>query len=123
MSGKLKFSKEIILITIEQYKKGIKSMAQLSAELDVSLTTISHWIRNYESIGITSLDCKPRNNSYSSYFKSIVIQSYLNDEGSHRDLAKKYQISSHRVINNWGSKYNRDIEIKDYNPKGYVLSG
>lgn len=120
MGRKPKHSKEIKLLAIEQYKKGIKSTGELSDELDVSLTTIGDWIRNYESIGETSLIHRSQNNSYSVDFKIEVIKAYINGEGSYRDLSKKYQISSDSLIVNWVSKYNRDIEIKDYNPKGYV---
>lgn len=120
MGRKPKHSKETKLLAINQYQQGTKSMCELSNDLDVSFSTITRWIRNYESIGESAFDYKARNKSYSKEFKLQVIKSYLNDEGSYMDIAKKYQINSDSMVVNWVSKYNRDIEIKDYNPKGYV---
>lgn len=120
MGRKPKHNKETKLLAINQYQQGTKSMCELSNDLDVSFSTITRWIRNYESIGESAFDYKARNKSYSKEFKLQVIKSYLNDEGSYMDIAKKYQINSDSMVVNWVSKYNRDIEIKDYNPKGYV---
>jgi len=71
-------------------------------------------------MGEKAFDEKPRNQAYTREFKTEVIKSYLEGEGSYENLAKKYQITSHTLISNWVSKYNRHNEIKAYDPKGYV---
>jgi len=120
MGRKPKLDKETMLSAINEYQSGTKGIFELSNELNVSITSIYRWVINYESIGDSSLRHSLRNNSYSSDFKIEVIKAYLNGEGSYRDLARKYQIPSKETIRIWVSKYNRDIKIKDYNPKGYV---
>ncbi len=120
MGRKQKYSKETKLQAIHQYQSGIKSKLEIAEVLGCEITAIRQWIRNYESIGETSFDDKPRNQTYSTLFKQKVIKAYLDGEGSYRDLAKQYQIPSEVTIINWVSKYNRHKEIKAYDPKGYV---
>lgn len=120
MGRKPKYSKQIKLIAIKQYQEGIASIKQIAYELNTGETTIRSWIRNYESIGESALIHRPRNSSYPINFKMKVIKSYLNGEGSYGDIAIKYQIPAKSTVINWVSKYNRDIKIEDYNPKGYI---
>lgn len=120
MGRKQKFSKDIKLLAIKQYYDGIKTINELSDELLVSKISLYEWIRNYESMGESAFNTRKRNSSYSFEFKLEVIKAYLNGEGSYPELAKNYKIPSKTIIIQWVSKYNRDIKIKDYNPKGYV---
>ncbi|NLB49128.1 MAG: transposase [Erysipelotrichia bacterium] len=120
MGRKQKHSKEVKLLAIKQYQEGIKTTLELMKELDVSDAALRAWIKKYETLGENAFDDKPKNRSYDKMFKLKVIMAYLNGEGSYLELATKYDISSKTVLQHWVSKYNRDIEIKDYNPKGYV---
>lgn len=120
MGRKQKYSKETKLLVVNQYTKGVKSLGELKNELDCHHSAILTWVRNYNSIGESAFDDKPRNKAYSKAFKSEVIKAYLNGEGSSEDIARKYQIASTSIILNWVSKYNRHNEIKAYDPKGYV---
>lgn len=120
MSRASRFSKETKIRAIKEYQSGKKSKLEIAKELNSGLTTINRWIRNYESIGKTAFDEKPRNRAYSKAFKAEVIQVYLDGEGSYQELAKRYQITSDRMIGHWVSKYNRHNEIKTYDPKGTV---
>ena len=120
MGRKQKYSKETKLLAIHQYQTGIKSKLEIASLLGCSSKSIVAWIRNYESMGEKAFDEKPRNQTYTGEFKTEVIKAYLEGEGSYESLAKKYQITSHTLISNWVSKYNRHNEIKAYDPKGYV---
>lgn len=120
MGRKQKYSKEIKLVAIKQYQTGIKSLQEIANELACDKSSIRSWIRNYESMGETSFDDKPRNRTYRASLKAEVIKAYMNGEGSYQDIASKYQVPSHQVVINWVSKYNRHNEIKAYDPKGYV---
>ncbi|HHU60277.1 TPA: transposase [bacterium] len=120
MGRKPKQSKEIKLITIEQYHSGTKTVGEIAEDLNVSQITIYSWIKKFESFGESTFDYFKKNSSYTAEFKLQVINAYLNGEGSYSDLAIKYQIPSYSTLKRWVIKYNRDIKIKDYNPKGYV---
>ena len=120
MSRTSRFSKEIKLKAIKEYQNGIKLSVDLSHELGCNSSTIRDWIRNYDSMGESAFDKKPRNKAYSKELKTRVIKAYLNGEGSYKTLAAIYQIPSNRIIGAWVSKYNRHNEIKAYDPKGSV---
>ncbi len=120
MGRKSKYSKDTKLLAIHQYQNGLKSKSELANELDCHLKSVDQWIRNYESIGESAFNDKPRNQAYSLALKFNIINAYLNGEGSYRDIASKYQLPSHQMIIKWVSKYNRHNEIKAYDPKGYV---
>ena len=98
MSRASRFSKETKIRAIKEYQSGKKSKLEIAKELNSGLTTINRWIRNYESIGKTAFDEKPRNRAYSKAFKAEVIQAYLDGEGSYQELAKRYQITSDKII-------------------------
>lgn len=120
MGRKSKYNKETKLLAIHQYQNGLKSKSVLAKELDCHLKSIDQWIINYESMGESAFNDKPRNQAYSQALKFEIINAYLNGEGSFRDIASKYQLPSYQMIIKWVSKYNRHNEIKAYDPKGYV---
>jgi len=120
MSRTSKFSKETKLNAIKEYQSGNKSKREIANELGCEITCIVRWLKSYESMGVKAFDDKPRNRAYSKELKTRVIKAYLDGEGSYLELAKQFQISSHRLILSWVSKYNRHNEIKAYDPKGYV---
>lgn len=120
MGRKQKHSKEVKLLAIRQIKEGSKPINQISEELDVYRKTIYRWISSYDSIGESAFDEKPRNKTYSKELKIEAIKAYLEGEGSYLEIAAKYKLTADSVLVNWVSKYNRDTEIKEYNPKGYV---
>lgn len=67
---------------------------------------ILEWSKNYSVNGHTVFDNKRTNNKYSKEFKKMVVQEYLQDYGSSRDLALKYGILDHSTVLNWINKYN-----------------
>ena len=50
----------------------------------------------------------------------MCVEAVLSGEGSINDITAKYNISSHSVLSSWISRYNANIELKDYNLKGEV---
>ncbi len=120
MGRQSKFSKEEKLKIVKDYLAGNISIKKKAYDLDLHPTVIRQWIYNYESMGEKALDDKPRNKTYTKQFKEKVIKAYLNEEGSHQDIAKQYKITTPSLVRSWIMKYNRHNEIKTYNPKGYV---
>jgi len=120
MGRKAKFSKEIKLKAINDYKSGHKSMINIAFDLGCNESTVRTWINLYNSIGESAFDNKPRNKSYSKELKATAINDYLEGYGSLRDIAKKYNIYSYVTLRNWIMMYNSHKEIKDYNPRGDV---
>ena len=67
-----------------------------------------------------------RNKKYSKEMKETAVQAYLKGEGSTREIAKKYGISCHRVLQDWIKWYNGHKEIKERRVAGteiYMTKG
>lgn len=122
MGRKKKFSREVMLQAISDFKKGKKSILQLSNALQCHVKTIDHWIKSAESRGEEAILESSRNKTYSKELKKQVIDEYLNGQGSFHDLAYKYKITSHSVVRRWVLHYNDGIEIRDYDPKPEVYA-
>lgn len=124
MGRKAKYSKELKLKIVKRYLKG-ESASSLANEYGMSYSMrreIMKWVRRYESNGESSFDNPSVNNSYSKELKQQVITDYLNGVDSFEGLANKYNVSAVEIVRQWVIKYNKGIEIKDYNPKGDVYT-
>jgi transposase-like protein len=122
MGRKRKFTKEVVLQTIDNYTQGKQGITQISNDLSCDKTTVEFWIKKVASQGETSLLESNRNKAYSKELKMQVISDYLNGKGSLNDLTFKYEISSKSIVRNWIFNYNNGIEIQDYNPKHEVYT-
>ena len=62
-----------------------------------------------------------KNKKYSKEQKMQAVQSYLNGEGSLREICKKYKISDKHILQNWILWYNGHREFKERsNAKGEI---
>ena len=124
MGRKAKYSKELKLEIVKRYLKG-EAAISLANEYGMSKrgpAIIRIWTNKYNLLGEKAFDNLSYNKSYSIELKQQVINDYLNGFESLEGLTNKYNISSHSIVINWLKKYNRGIEIKDYNPKGDVYT-
>lgn len=122
MGRKRRFTQEVMLQAINDYKAGRKSISQISNDLECSDFSIRSWIQTHDSLGETALLENNRNRAYTKEFKMQVISDYLSGKGSATYLSNKYNISSSSIVTNWIFNYNNGIEIKDYNPKHEVYT-
>ena len=83
---------------------------------------IYQWIARYRIMKDKAFDSSLRNKEYSKELKLTVIKEYLSGYISYDELAAKYSISASSIVKKWVKKYNKGIEIKDYNPKGDVYT-
>lgn len=122
MSRKAKYSKEFKINIVKQYIKG-KPASTLAREYNIPRThLISRWVHKYMALGDGAFYTSSSNKAYSKEFKLKVIKEYLNGHGTYEDLANKYDISTDTIVSNWVKKYNKGIEILNYNPKGDVYT-
>lgn len=124
MERKAKYSKELKLTIIKRYLKG-ESASALANEYSMSKradTKIREWTHRYEALGEKGFDTSFKNKTYSKELKEKVIKEYLTGGISYDDLANKYNISTHEIVRCWVIKYNKGIEIKDYDPKSEVYT-
>ena len=79
------------------YKRGETSQKAKAKKHSVSQRAFQDWIRRYETFGAEGFE-NTGNRKYSSELKESAVQAYLNGEGSHAEICKKYGISSRGVL-------------------------
>ena len=124
MGRKIKYSKGLKLEIVKRYLKG-ESASSLANEYGMPKSmaeNIIHWARRFETMGECGFDYSKTNNSYSKDLKVKIINEYLSGVDSLGGLANKYKISTPEIVRRWIIKYNKGIEIKDYDPKGDVYT-
>ena len=102
---------EEIIHSVERYQRGETSQGAEAKRLGVSKQTFQDWIRKYETFG-EKVFRRTEKRRYSKELKLSAVQAYLNGEGSHAAICKKYGISSRKqcetglrcimVIRNYG---------------------
>jgi len=112
-----KHSKKTMINACEEYFSGKGSYDSIAKSLNVESTTIKRWCLKYEAHGSIAFEVKIKKNSYTKEFKMAIINEYLLENISFRDLGAKYNLSD-GMINKWLNMYYNGIEIKTYNLKG-----
>lgn len=119
MGRKAKYTYEQKLKACTEYLSGKKSTSQIVQELQMGKqgkVKVVLWAKMYRAYGAESLKDKTRNSKYTKEFKQKVVEEYLAGKGSLHELVIKYGIRSDSQIRQWISKYNRNEELKDYDP-------
>lgn len=121
MSIKSKVSTDIKVQAVEDYLKGIKSLSEISNELNIYKSAISAWVRKYKTFGKEGLLNKGYNTSYSAQLKTQAVIDYLDGKGSLDDICIKYKISDIGILQQWIKKYNGHKIFKSHSTKGDKL--
>ena len=120
-----KISKEEIIKAVERYKRGETSQKAEAKKQGVSHQTFQDWIRRYETFGSDGFG-NTGNRQYPSALKESAVKAYLNGEGSHAEICKKYGISSRTQLRNWIKVYNGHRELRPSRGRGsdiYMTKG
>lgn len=124
MGRKAKYSKEFKLEIVKRYLNG-ESPTALVTEYNMKPSMkrrILKWAKKYGIFGERAFEETTKNRAYSKELKEKVIKEYLEGGEALEDLSIKYNIPSESIVINWISKYNKGIEIKEYNSKGDVYT-
>lgn len=121
MSRKSKVSTEIKVQAVEDYLRDIKSLSEISNELNIYKSAISAWVRKYKTFGKEGLLNKGYNTSYSAQLKTQAVIDYLDGKGSLDDICIKYKISDIGILQQWIKKYNGHKIFKSHSTKGDKL--
>lgn len=122
MGRKSKYTIEQKVKAVLDYKTGKRGKSQICNDLGLykSGTNLYAWLHIYDEYGESGFLHKRRNKSYSKELKEAAINDYLSGKGSYQEIARKYEIKSHSILERWVSKYNGYEKLKDYDPKGEV---
>lgn len=108
------------LTIIKKYLSGEGSYESLARAYGIGITTLFGWVQRYKEQGVAGFCRTAGNAHYSKEFKTMCVEAVLNGEGSVDDIVAKYNISDRSVLRRWILKYNANMELKDYEPKGEV---
>lgn len=118
--AKNKYSIELKIEIAKAYLDGKGSYYSLAHKYNVGRKSVEVWVQKYREHGESAFYKKPGNAKYSSEFKMMCVEKVLSGVGSVDDIVAKYNISARSVLLSWISKYNANIELKNYDPKREV---
>ena len=118
--SKRKHDTSWMLNLVYEYLNGKGSYSSIAKANGISAYLLLSWVRKYYEHGESAFFESPGNKSYSKEFKTMCVEAVLSGEGNVYDITAKYNISSRTVLQRWISKYNANIELKDYDPKREV---
>lgn len=116
---------EEIIQSVKRYQRGETSQGAEAKRLGVSKQAFQDWVRIYETYGESGF-LRTENRRYSKELKLSAVQAYLNREGSHAAICKKYGISSRTQLQNWIKMYNGHRELRPSGGRGsdiYMTKG
>lgn len=107
----------------ELYDQGYGSLQSISNEFGISKSGFKLMYSKYKNHGSESLKMQTKHQTYTKEFKEKVIESYNNKEGSYRELAVKYGIYNHSIINRWVLGYNNSNKTTYSGTGGVTMKG
>lgn len=118
MGRKSKVSPEIKVKVVQEHLAGLKTMSQITYELDINYSTIQEWVHKYRLLGIKGLLTERVNTKYSDEIKAKAINDFRNANGSLREICTRYNISSHSILRKWIKQSTCDTINSSYSVKG-----
>ena len=106
---------------LELVRKCLENKISIEAagqEAGVNMTTVSIWIRMYETEGVSGLLPSARNRKYSTETKISAVLDYLGKKGSLREICKKYKIRSTKQLGEWIKVYNAHGDFNSVKQSG-----
>ena len=79
-------------------------------------------VLRYQIHGLAGIQSKSKNNHYSKDFKLTVVNEHIIEGIPIKQLARIYNIPSHRTVRSWVLKYTRGEEMRSYSPKPEVYT-
>ena len=120
--SKKKYSKEFKLKILKEHnEKGI-SYWKLGKNYGIEASIIRRWGYAYDTFGEDGLE---KHNSdlcnYTSAFKQMVVDEFLEGNVSIQELTYKYKIYARSTVRNWIKQYNNHEELTDSRKAGNHL--
>jgi len=110
MSKKSPTPFEVKLLTVQQCLAHVSNPYRKAKELGISKQTVQDWMRKYEIAGLEGIKESLTRTTYSNEVKLAAMRDVLSKQYSVEETIKKYHISSRAVLQNWISKYTKEIE-------------
>ncbi|HLO12705.1 MAG TPA: helix-turn-helix domain-containing protein [Pseudoneobacillus sp.] len=111
--SKRAFPLEIKLEVIKMWKAGTSTLSEIVKKYRVSEATIRKWKDQFDTYGSEGLKESSTWKKYTKELKIPAVIDYLSGKYSLLEVVKKYEISSHSVLQKWINKYNSHRELED----------
>ena len=118
--GRKKHSNQWKIERVQEYLRGDGSYKSIAKAYGIDHSSLEQWVAAYREHGIDAFSNVKGNKHYSHEFKVLCVNAVLSGKLSIRACVAKYGISDPYVLRSWISKYNANIELKDYDPKREV---
>lgn len=105
----LEFKHEVL----KAWEEGTYTLNELTKKYNVNKSSIKDWKYKFNKFGIEGLKESSTQSPYTKELKYSAISDYLSGNFSLREIARKYQLSSHSVLIQWVNKYNSHRDLKD----------
>ena len=120
MPHKQKISPDEKVKLIRRCMSGELSAHEAGQLVGVAEKSIRRWMSRYETEGAEGFLPLERNRVYSAELKRQAVEEYLNGEGSHQDICKKYKIRDARQLRDWIKVYNAHGDFNSVKQSGGV---
>ncbi len=120
MPHKGKIQPEEKIAVVEAYLSGQRCFSDIIRTLQIKDNTLSEWVRLYRTRGPEGLKPATKFRKYAVELKLQVVTEYLDGKASLIELCSKYDISSHKTIQDWLKVYNSHGEFKNHNGGGGI---
>ncbi len=107
-------------VVAQEYLNGQGSSLNIADKYSVTDKSVRRWAQRYKEQGIIAFSRGIGNTRYTSDFKQMCVELYVNGEMSEEEIVAKYNISSYSVLHGWIMRYNANRELKDYCPSREV---
>ncbi|MFR1178878.1 MAG: transposase [Bacilli bacterium] len=99
---------------VKELMVGEISQEKIGKKYGVNRDTVRRWYIKYTAFGESVFTQNCHNIIYTAEFKNKVVKSYLNGDGSYKDIAIKFKIHSSTTILKWVKEYNRGKTFTDF---------
>ena len=94
------------------------SKMEAARQIGVSDSDVLGWVYRYREQGELAFIDTGNNSVYSDELRLKAVRSYLNGEGSLREIAAKYGIRSSEHLRRWVKMYNNGEDFSQYKMSG-----
>ena len=94
------------------------SKTEVSRQLGVDRADVRGWVYRYREQGDLAFLDTGRNNIYSPELRLQAVHSYLNGEGSQREIAAKYGLRDVTQLKKWIKMYNNGEDFSQHKMSG-----
>lgn len=111
--AKSKYSAQEKYELIVSYEDRQVSSREFFRQHNIAKKTMVRWIYLFQTFGLEELQGSSGWNRYTKELKTAAVLDYLSGHYSFTEIVRKYEISSHSVLERWIKNYNDHRELKE----------